>query len=298
MGVTKGVCGDVEIARVFVESGVTALGDARLENLSTLRGAGLDVPLWLLRAPSPRDVPRLVDIADGSLHSDLGVVGRVASESRQRNTVHQVILMVDLDTGREGFHPEEVCTVCTEIARLDGVEMAGLGLYFDFKSPLAELRETLNTFTELARSAGAAFRFLSGGASNVFELVLDGSLPEAVNHVRLGTAPLLGLFSSHGPRSIDDWERDTFVLEAEVIEVKTSRPEAILALGRLDAPMEHLYPCNPGLAVVRSSSDHLVVRFADALAVGDCVRFRLGYGALSRFMATRHARPRGGVLYA
>ena len=106
----------------------------------------------------------------------------------------------------------------------------------------------------------------SGGASNVLQLLIDGTLPEGVNHLRLGTAPLLGLYTSHGPRPVAGWDRDTVVAEAEVIEVKRHRPEALLALGHLDAPMDYLYPTTPGIELLRQSSDHTVIRFPQAAA--------------------------------
>ena len=290
MGVTKGVCGDVEVARILVEGGATALGDARLDNLSSLRMGGLGVPLWLLRSPSPRDVPGCVAMADGSLQSDLDVVRLLSEESRRRGSTHRVVVMVDLDTGREGLHPDDVPRACSEVANLDGLELDGLGLYFDFASTAAEQRVAFDSFVSLAQGIDVPLRLLSGGTSNVLELVLDGTLPEQVNHLRLGTAPLLGIFTSHGPREIGGWERDTFLLETEVIEVKKTRPEALLSLGHLDAPMKYLYPTEPGLELVRASSDHMVVRFTEPLAVGDTVRFRLGYSAMNRLIASRYTR--------
>jgi len=122
----------------------------------------------------------------------------------------------------------------------------------------------------------------------VLELVVDGTLPHDINHLRLGTAPLLGLYTSHGPRPIEGWERDTFVAEAEVIEVKRHRREAILALGYVDAPMEQLYPTTPGMRLLRQSSDHTVVGFNEPLTLGDTVRFRLGYSAMSRLACSRY----------
>jgi predicted amino acid racemase len=290
MGVTKGVCGDVEVARVFVDGGVSALGDARLDHLSPLRMAGLGVPLWLIRSPSPREVPGCVAMADGSLQSDLDVVRLLSEECRRRGSLHRVILMVDTDTGREGMPPSDVPDACREVMALDGLELEGLGLYFDFKSTAVEQEVALDAFVKLAQSIDVPLRVLSGGASNVLELVLDHRLPEPVNHLRLGTAPLLGLFTSHGPRPIEGWERDTFLLEAEVIEVKKTRPEALLALGHADAPMEYLYPTDPGIELVRASSDHMVIRFTEPLKLGDTVRFRLGYYAMNRLVASRYTR--------
>lgn len=292
MGVTKGVCGDVEVARALVDGGVTRLGDARLENLSKLRDAELDVPLWLLRAPSPREAAACTALADGSLQSDLGTLRAIAHEARRRKALHRVLLMVDLDTGREGFHPDDVPDACSAVEALEGVELDGLGTYCDFKSTSSQMHEILERLSELARTCVVPVRVLSGGASNVLELAVDDTLPLEINQLRLGTAPLLGLFTSHGPRPIKRFERDTFVLEAEVIEAKRDRPEALLALGHVDAPMEYLYPITPGVEVVRQSSDHTLVR-SNELEVSGTVRFHLGYNALTRVVASGYT----GIVY-
>lgn len=290
IGVTKGVGADVRIARALVKGGVQSLGDARLDNLGELSKASLGVPLWLLRSPAPRDVPECVALADGSLQSDIRVVRLVAQEAARQGRTHRVQIMVDLETGREGAAPGAVVEMCGEAARLEGLELEGIGVYFDFKSTLAELSIALDEFSRLGARLGCPT--VSGGASNVLELLMNDACPREVNQLRMGTAPLLGIFTSHGPRPIEGWDRDTFHLEAEVIEVKKDRAEALLALGHLDAPMEFLYPRDPGIELERCSSDLLIVRFSEPVQVGEIVSFRLGYNALSRLFASRYTRLR------
>lgn len=289
MGVTKGVCGDVDVARTLVEGGVATLGDARLDNLAILRKAELGVPLWLLRSPSLNDAADCVALTDGSLQSDRATLLRIAAEARRQRTTHHVLITVDLDTGREGVHRDDVTALCEEAQTLEGLALDGVAIYFDFTWTPEQQRKTLHRFVELTREAPSA-GVVSGGASNVLELVLDGTLPPGVNHIRLGTAPLLGLFTSHGPRVIEGWERESFIAEAEVIEVKRDRPEALLAMGHVDAPMDYLFPVTPGVEILRQSSDHTVVRFSEPLSVSDTVRFRLGYQAMTRLAASRYTR--------
>lgn len=294
MGVTKGVCGDVEVARVLVEAGVASLGDSRLGNLDRLRRAALGRPLWLLRSPGPSEVPATVGLCDGSLQADARVLGLVGEEARRQRRRHRVLVMVDLETGREGFQPDEALALCREVEANPALELSGLGVYIDFRSDDGFLRRKTREFAGLISSAGVDIPMGSGGASNVFHLLLrEGELPSGINHLRIGTAPLLGISTSHGPRVIEGWERDTFLLEAEVIEMKSSRPEALLALGQLDAPAEYLYPKDPGIVILRSSSDHTVVDFGKSstgLTAGDLVRFQLGYPAMSRLMLSPYTR--------
>ncbi len=290
MGVTKGVAGDPRIARTLVEEGVSSLGDSRLDNLERLVEADLGVPLWLLRAPSPSEAAACVALAGGSLQSDLGTLRMVSDQARRRRVVHHVLLMVDLGTGREGLDPADLPSACREVSAMEGIVLDGLGVYFDFKRTPSSLVRDLEALSELSREAGVPAGIVSGGASNVLELVIDGSLPKAVNHLRLGTAPLLGLFSSHGPRPIDGWARDTVVAEAEIIEVKRPRNEAIASLGHLDAPMAFLFPEAPAIELLRQSNDHTVLRTTQPMEVGERIRFRLGYDAMARLAASPFTR--------
>jgi predicted amino acid racemase len=294
MGVTKGVCGDVEVARAFVAGGVSSLGDARLPNLDRLRRAGLGVPLWLLRAPGPSEVASTVGVCDGSLNADARVVALLGDEAVRQRKRHRILLMIDLDTGREGFPPEKTGTLVEAVQSHAGLELAGIGTYFDFRSDPSFVQEKLGELVRIATGLGLEGRYLSGGASNVLDAaILKGRLPRAINHLRIGTAPLLGISTSHGPKVLEGWDRDAFLLEAEIIEVKRGRRQALLSLGHLDAPYEYLYPKAAGVVLLDASSDHTLVDFSSApreLATGDVLVFRLGYCAMNRLMLSPYTR--------
>ena len=120
---------------------------------------------------------------------------------------------------------------------------------------------------------------------------MEGLPNPGVNHLRVGTAILLGFASSINPVTIAGFERDTFVLQAEVIEVKSGGTgEAILALGQVDTDPKFLFPLRPGVTVRDASSDHLMVRMDPPPRVGDRVSFRLGYPALCRLMASPYVQ--------
>lgn len=293
MGVTKGVSGDVTIAETFVQGGIGSLGDARLLNLDRLRRAGLGVPLWLIRAPGPSEIAEAVGIADGSLNADPSVLELLGDEAMRQGKEHRVLVMVDLDTGREGLAPGDLPSACEMASRRDGLRFEGVGVYFDFRSDPRSLASKLEELVGIVARLGVAVSTVSGGASNVMESVLAGTVPSGVNHLRLGTAPLLGLSTSHGPRELPGWDRGAFRLEAEVIEVKKQRREALLSLGHLEAPAEYLFPTDEGIVPLRASSDHTVIDFRKSdrgLMVGDVLAFHLGYTAMSRAMLSPHTR--------
>ena len=290
-GVTKGVAGNAEVARAMLAGGIQTLADSRLDNIARLRSAGIEAPVMLLRSPGPSDVSRTVALADVSLNAGMAIMEALSSEASARHKVHGVILMVDLHTGREGLPVDQVPAACGRLRELPGVQLQGIGAYYRRWSACELLLEGLKAFVDVAKQVESQLGPLplrSGGSSNIFRtLMIEGHSNPGINHVRVGTILLLGFRSSIDPVTLPGYERDTFVLHAEVIETKaTGSGEAILALGKLDTDPEFLFPLEPGVQICDASSDHLVVRTSAPTRVGDWVGFRLGYPALSRLMVS------------
>jgi predicted amino acid racemase len=296
MGVTKGAAGVPEVAKAMLAGGVQSLADSRLDNIARLRLAGIHAPITLIRSPGPDDVIPTVELADASLNSDLQIVEALSIEARAHRKIHGVILMVDLHTGREGLPPEEVPDACRRLRSLPAIQLQGLGAYFHLGTGSDLHLQSLALFAELAKQVevdlGSPLAVLSGGASNIFRtMVVEGCPNPGINHLRIGTAILLGFSSSLNPVVIPGYERDTFVLQAEVIEVKAGNPvEAILAIGKIDTDPQFLFPVQRGVTVREASSDHLMVRVDPPARVGDWVSFRLGYPALCRVMASPYLK--------
>jgi len=292
MGVTKGAAGLPEVAKAMLAGGIETLGDSRLDNIARLRAAGIQTHTTLLRSPGPSDTSRTIELADASLNSDMEIVEALSIEARMQRKIHGVILMVDLHTGREGLPPERIAAACRKLRSTPGIQFQGIGAYFHVASDSEHHLQGLQVFVSLAKQVekelGKPPAMLSGGSSNIFRsIAVEGNPNPGINHLRVGTAILLGFSSSLNPITIDGFERDTFILQAEVIEVKAGKiREAILALGKLDTDPQFLFPMDRGVKVRDASSDHLMVEMDPALQVGDWVSFRLGYPALSRLMAS------------
>ena len=300
VGVTKGVCGLPMVARAMIAGGIKTLGDARLDNIARMRDAGIHEPILLLRSPAPSEISRCIDLADISLNSDLGVLNALSKESLGADKRHRVVLMVDLNTGREGFAPEAMSGVCREVLAMDGLTLDGLGIYFSsYQSEgsfhFAAQQRLVALAKEVEQEYGVGLSAVSGGSTNVFSsLTLAGKHIAGVNQLRIGTAILLGISSSIGPRHIEGFYNDTFVLDAELIEVKKrDRLLGILSLGQLDTEPEYLFPISPGVTVVESSRDHVIVDLTESPQtprVGDYISFHLGYFALSRLTVSPYVK--------
>jgi predicted amino acid racemase len=298
VGVTKGVSGLPAVAKAMVAGGVRTLGDSRLKNVARMREAGLTDPVILIRSPAPSEVEETVRLCDASLNVDVAVLRALSEQALRARKRHEVLLMVDLDTGREGVLPSDLPGVIREVIALKGLTLCGLGAYFDMRSEDERHKPLIGRLVRLAEDLGKTFSIslgvVSGGSSNVFRsLLLEGESVPGMNQLRIGTAILLGLSASIGPRRIQGFHHDTFLLDAELIEVKKKdRTTGILALGTIDVDPQFLFPTQPGIKVLRATSDHTLVDLTESqvpLRVGDRLVFELGYPAMSRLISSDNA---------
>lgn len=309
--VTKVVRAHHAVARALLEAGARSLADSRLENLQLHRCNGFTGPLLLLRLPTPSRAAEVVRAADLSLVSELATMRALGAATLAAHLPqHRGILMVDLGDLREGLWTDQVIDAVREASKIEGFELAGLGCNLTCFGGVIPTRENMEQLVELhsacRNATGLELPLLSGGNSGGLPLLASGDLPKEINHFRVGEAIMLG-------RNVIDrspWpgtRQDTFVVNAEIIELQTKpsvpigkrgqdafggfeefvdrgrRRRAILDLGRQDAILEGLSPCDEGVEVLGGSSDHLIVDVEDApspLDVGATLRFFPDYGSL------------------
>ncbi|MEW5784566.1 MAG: alanine/ornithine racemase family PLP-dependent enzyme [Bacillota bacterium] len=312
--VTKAVCGDLAVARALVEAGFSQLADSRLENIHRLRQAvGVQVETLLLRIPMLSQCDRVVRECDCSLNSEPVVLEALNAAAARLGKTHRVILMVDLGDLREGIWPERLAEVRRLVQQCRHLRVAGLGTNLTCYGGVVPTPEKLSQLTALQKEwekEGEPLEILSGGNSSSLGMVLERSIPEGINHLRLGESILLGRETVYG-QPIPGAHLDAFVLQAEVVELKEKpsipsgqisrdafgrKPvfkdrgvhrRAILAIGRQDTDFSML-PLQPELEIIGGSSDHLLLdaeKLPD-LKVGDAVSFIPGYGALLAAMTS------------
>jgi predicted amino acid racemase len=172
MGVTKGAAGLPEVAKAMLAGGIETLGDSRLDNIARLRAAGIQTHTTLLRSPGPSDTSRTIELADASLNSDMEIVEALSIEARMQRKIHGVILMVDLQTGREGLPPDRLAAACRKLRSLPGIQFQGIGAYFhvasDSKHHLQGLQVLVSLAKQVEKELGKPPAILSGGSSNIF----------------------------------------------------------------------------------------------------------------------------------
>ena len=310
LGVTKGFSAIPEIVSAMVSGGIDGLADARMENIIELRNQGFELPITLLRIPRLSNVVNVVQHADASVNSEITVITALAEEALSADKTHQVILMVDIGDLREGVLIEHALGAATRINNLRGIKLAGIGTNVGCYGGVLPEIENLSRLVAIGRSIerqlGFQLDIISGGGTSSLLLVENSQIPSGINQLRIGEGILLGTDTSHN-RTIPWLYQDTFLLRAEIIELKEKpsapigtigrdafgnlpqfedigpRKRAILALGRQDVYIEGLMPVNRNMTILGASSDHLIVDITEVdenLKIGDNVAFSPSYFGL------------------
>ena len=243
-GVTKATLGSPAIARALLRAGVRGLGDSRIENIESMRRAGVPARMALIRSPMRSQVDRVVEHADVSFNTELEVIRGLASAGRAAGRTHAVVLMVELGDLREGIMPGDLADVVRETLRMPSIVLAGIGTNLACQSGASPGAANMAELSALAASIesrfGVTVDVVSGGNSGNLDWALSGAATGRINDLRLGESILLGCEPLHR-RPLDGLHADAFTLVAEVIEskVKPAQPWgdiAQTAFGDLAAP--------------------------------------------------------------
>lgn len=317
-GVTKVFCGNPNIAKAYVEGGVSFLADSRIENLKRLKD--FDVPKIMLRLPMISEVEDVVEYADISLNSELETIKALSEMALKKNKIHNIILMVDLGDLREGYYEErDLFNAVEEVLKLKGVKLAGLGTNLTCYGgviPSMEHMDRLNRLKrEIEEKYNVELEILSGGNSSSIHLLTDHDL-QGINNLRLGESLVLGTESAYG-KQLESTRNDAFRLQVQVIEVKYKpsvptgeigrdafgkvptfvdrgiRRRIICAVGKQDIDLDTLYPVDKGIIILGGSSDHLILDGTDSeidYNVGDIIEFTMHYVCLLRAMTSEYVK--------
>lgn len=310
--VTKAVCGHPTIAQAMLDGGAEGLAEARLSNVKRLRQTGMTCPITLIRTPMLSQVDDVVQVCHASYNTEMSVIAALAAAARRQNTVHGIILMVELGDLREGIMPQDIGHIGQQVADMPGVALNGIGANFACLSGKAPTATKMQALTALANEVegrrGPFLETVSGGNSANLPWAFGSRTTGRINDLRLGEAILLGV-DPVTRKQIGGLFQDTFTLVAEVIETdtKTVSPRAstvdhapaivrlvpttsettriILALGNQDIDVAGL-SMPAGSTLIGATSDHLVIGTIDQkLRVGSELRFQMNYSALMRAMA-------------
>lgn len=321
--VTKVLCGHSETLRALPALHVDTLGDSRLENLEAAAAEVPHMRRWYLRPPAVSDARSIVDLAHVSLVSEADALVALDRAAGRRGRAHGVVVMVEVGELREGILPSALLAFARRAVDLRNIRLLGVGANLGCLSgtvPTIEQLSPLPLYRKLLElEFGLSVPLVSAGSSVVLSALLQGNVPDGVNHYRIGEAAFLGTDILRG--GLLEGLENAVTLEAEILEVgeknlvplgeisedvapfgsgatlETTPGErghrALVAIGQLDTDVGGLTPLDPEHTVAGASSDIAVVNLGEnrsGLSVGDTLRFRPDYSAVARAMNSRYLR--------
>ncbi|MBN1423767.1 alanine racemase [Candidatus Fermentibacteria bacterium] len=319
--VTKVLCGHADTLRALQVLGVRSMGDSRLENLEAIDRIVPDFESWYVRVSDLSSVAKVARFADVSLNSEVEVIRSLNDEAKKLDRIHKIIIMIELGDLREGILPGSLVKFYERVFELPNVEVLGIGANLGC---LAGAVPNVDQFTQLALyrellelKFHRKLPMISAGSSAVLPLLLEGKLPRAINHFRIGEAIFLGTDLVNGG-SLPTLRNDVVLLDAEIAEIKEKglvplsetavmtpfdsesdeslSPgqrgyRALVSVGQLDTEIGGLTPVDPRHRIAGASSDITVVNLGDdpnGLQIGGTIRFRVNYAAMLRLMSSKY----------
>ncbi|QWC00390.1 alanine/ornithine racemase family PLP-dependent enzyme [Mycoplasmatota bacterium] len=311
MAIVKVFAGHLDFLKPFSQTGITHIGDSRIQNLEKLKD--IELPKVLVRIPMLSEANKVVRYSDISLNSELKTIKKLNQEAHKQNKKHQIILMFDLGDLREGYyHSQAYLDDVREILQLNHIELLGIGTNLTCYGGLVPNSDVLNRLVKVKNviesELSVKLKIISGGNSSTVTLFNTNQIPKEVNSLRLGESIFFGKETSYS-KEIKDFNHQNYRLETEIIEckIKPSLPEgttsinsfgekveiedkglmkrAICAIGKQDVILENLEPIDPNISVIGGSSDHLILDVTNTnYKVGDIVSFNVNYPGLLHLM--------------
>lgn len=323
-GVIKGYNGNIETSRVYRE-GTSGLASSRMEQIVDCIQAGIPGPYMMIRIPMPGEVEDVVRYADSALVSELSTIRLIDEEcASQRKKPFGIIMMADLGDLREGFwDKDEMVEAAVETEKMEHVRLLGVGVNLGCYGAIVPTPENLGELVSIAERiearVGRRLEIISGGATTSLPLVLNGTMPKRVNHLRIGEGILQGKdLNDLFKLDMGFLDLDVFTVKAEVLEVKVKpshpvgqifvdaygftpeypnrgmRRRALVGIGKLDfAFCDMLVPRDRGIGVLGGSSDHLILDVEDYegdLKPGDILTFDTRYATMMYVTNSRYVR--------
>ncbi len=317
LGVTKVMLGDPRYAKILIEAGIETLGDSRIQNIIRMRRGGIKEKIFQIRSPQISEAKYTFKYADGAFITEIDTLKVISNYSKIYGKKFGIIVMVELGDLREGVMPKDLYDFVKESLNYK-IEFLGIGTNLGCFGGVIPTEDKMNELSRLKEELiknGIDVKIVSGGATDTLYLYERGRL-SGINQLRIGEAIALGRDTT-GNREISYLNRDTFLLKAEIIEIKEKpskpygeigrdafgnipkimdiglRKRAIIALGIQDVDIGSLIPLDKGIRILGGSSDHIILDITESeenYAIGSEVEFHLLYPGLLKLMTSHHVK--------
>lgn len=319
--VSKLLCGNRKYLEAVIDLGVAQVCDSRVTNLKAIKAINPSMETVFIKPPAKRSIQGVVEFADISFNTELETIRLLSDAAVKLGKIHKVVIMIELGELREGVMREHLIDFYSDIFKLPGIEVIGIGTNLTCMYGVLPNHDKLIQLCIYKQLIETKFNrkipYVSGGASVTIPLIENGLLPAGVNHFRVGESLYLGT-DVYNNTTFDEMHNDVFKLYAEVIEVneKPMVPmgelghnlngevmqfdqqngsgtghRAIVDLGLLDIEVDHFKPVKDYMHIVGSSSDMTVIDLGDnknGIKTGDLIEFKMDYMGILRIMHSRY----------
>jgi ornithine racemase len=318
IGVTKLVLSDLSIVNSLIQGGMKFIADSYINNIIEMKENQVNAEFVLIRVPSLKEIPLVVEYVDYSINSELQVIRKLSEESIKQKKIHKIILMIDMGDSREGINPTDIDWYVKRIIKLKNIRLSGIGTNWKCFGGVIPTEKNMKKFSDIVKRIQRQYKlkldFISGGNSANYNWFMSCDDIGEINNLRIGEALFLGK-ETINYQKIPNLYTDAFTLIAEIVEIKQRlnnpqgvvmsnafgekmhspfqslknegekcRKQALLNIGRQDIVEKGIKP-RLDIKILGASSNYLIVDIKNNdLRVGSEISFELNYEALLRAM--------------
>jgi len=323
--VTKLLCGNKLYIGELLKMNVFQAADSRISNLRTIKSIKPEIETIYIKPPAKHAVSNVVKYADISLNTSISVIKLLSKEAVKQYKIHKIIIMIEMGELREGIMRDDLIDFYSSVFELPNIEVTGIGTNLACLYGVLPNNDKLIQLSLYKQLIDATFNkkipLVSGGASVTIPLIFNRTLPQGINHFRVGETLFLGTDVYHDS-TFEKMHNDVFRLFAEIIELiekpvvpmgemgtnvqgesaqvseedygKTTK-RALIDLGLLDIEENQILPLDPDISIVGASSDMIVMDLGENeknYKVGDFLEFRMTYLGTVRIMNSKYIEKR------
>lgn len=319
--VTKMLSGNKNYLTELLNFDIKQVAASRVSDLKIIKAIKPEIETIYIKPPAKSSIENIVKYADISMNTDMVTIKMLSAEAKKQNKTHNIIIMIELGELREGVMREEFIEFYKSVFRLENIKIIGIGANLSCLYGVLPNYDKLIQLSLYKQLIEAKFNryipFVSGGTSVTIPLILQGLLPEGINHFRVGETLFLGT-DVYNDSKLENMHTDIFCLYSEIIELiekpvvpsgemgtnlegetfDFDRPNfrersyrAIIDLGLLDVETSHLEIVDKDLKFAGASSDMIVLNIGKNkknYKVGDLIEFKLDYMGLLRIMNSKY----------
>lgn len=318
--VTKLLCGNEEYIKEVIKLGIKQICDSRTSNLELIKKIFPNIETIYIKPPSFDVVEDVIKYADISFNTEYDTIKMLSDEAVKQNKIHKIFIMIEMGELREGVLRSELLNFYGKVFELPNIEVIGIGTNLTCLYGILPNIDKLIQLSLYEQLIECKFKknikYISGGSSVTIPMVKNNTLPESINHFRVGETLYFGTSPYDGSQYKDMY--NVFSLHTQIIEIneKPLVPDgemgynvegecfhfndgdlgkksyrAILDIGLLDIEKQHLILNDKNLEIVGASSDMIVIDIGKddkEYNVGDFIEFKLDYMGALRILNSKY----------